>query len=1544
MKRIVIAALIVTLQGGVRAALHTLNDVASPISVTFNDVGGKFTVTHKSSGWVWRNPDTLVSSTNPTSVSGVSVQPDGRTLNANITISGNTYALTAELRTAPSELRVTLGGAPTTNLSSVNYPHPFYANDGQGHAVLPFDSGYVVPNSATTFTLPGGMRGMEWYGGTDANQERAWMAIIDSPDDYELKVRNGTISGVNYLGAVMNWRGSNGNTAQTANKLSYDRTVRYRFLDSGGYVAMAKIFRAEAQSRGWLKTFAQKRAEPGAAPVDQFVGSPIIYLWGDGRSTAALDALKNAGVDKAHIQVSVNHSDHQRNFPATNLADRAWFDAVRARGFTGGVYDIYASVRTSGTGGSPYDGFFYLWPGNAATEWISLRSDGTPGPQPTVSAQMAASFAANTRMPAHTSRFAMDAYFYDVVCAVDLTEDYNTTYGHFATRSMDRVNRTALLNTAYANPTRKLLTATEQGRSWAVPVVHWTEGKFWIGNGSSGISDGAWNDNAYPQIMSDVVEPTSAQLGALMSDGYQAPLWDLVFHDCVVTTVHWHRPHNKYVYLWDHQDRWALLRGQAPLLNLTFDGVQGLATRTPNMIIDAQQNVWTTRLTANVNQVARTYEKVCTWHQQIGQMEMIGHGRLTSDRTVQYSEFSNDGGASGKGIVVNFGTHDGATGITGAGWSGILRGQNLSVPVADYRTYTWGILSNTAPIISALANQTITTGAVVPVQSFTISDDETAADSLTLEAESSNPTLVPEAGITFGGSGGNRTVAVTPANGQAGATNITIRVSDGSLVAQTTFTLTVNPPNNTPPTISSISNQFTTTNTPLGPIPFTIGDTESPAGSLLISAASSNTTLLPVGNINISGSDANRTLTLTPVSGQTGSSTVTITISDGGLSAQASFVFTVSSAPLSVTSLAAQHQHGQTYLTWNETTDPTATYRIYRSGTPFSSAAQFHNGTLIGIAAADSSFDARLSEIRSTTYYYRINAGPDLTATQGLFVHTPIADGLAYYAVMAVASGVEHIVLSGGQNTTSAVTEIVSMPEPVFQRNLTVNSRTVEVYAHWVSASATPHYPAMGNRSSVAHHFGLVRNGTATTHSLLIRPHARQGSFLSTVSGTNDANEWVLTLDDWMPNSIENTFWYGYHETFDIESGLPQSTSGIVHDYTTRRAKWEIEWAMRTLPLDLNRLYMTGHSMGGIGSHFLSLMLPGKIAAIWTTSAKYDFSFLNDPNPMNIWNSGSNERANSGDILWGTVATDLMSSEGLRVYDRLNAGDLVGIARGIDQPVMIAFHGKNDFIVGWAEKIGFYSAMNANRHGGKFFFDSAIHNRSGGEWVPQQSVNVLNRYRLNQSYPAFSNSTANGNPGTGAATSGDVFGTLNGNLDWDTSSIVDTPSQWQIRLFTVALTATTGTVAAPGSVTADVTPRRLQAFAHTPRRATRYEVRDAGSVLLTQGLAVADGDGLFTIPAVPITSAGTTLTLTPVSQSAPTIITINNDAVQLTWPTLTGVRYQIEWSPDLAQWFPVGSASLGTGWNMTWIDDGSATPSPPLNATERFYRLRLSPP
>ena len=113
------------------------------------------------------------------------------------------------------------------------------------------------------------------------------------------------------------------------------------------------------------------------------------------------------------------------------------------------------------------------------------------------------------------------------------------------------------------------------------------------------------------------------------------------------------------------------------------------------------------------------------------------------------------------------------------------------------------------------------------------------------------------------------------------------------LTASTNFVLTVNAAN-TPPTITAIGPQSTNENTPTGPIAFTIGDAETQPSGLTLSGTSSNATLVPNANITFGGgTGANRNVVITPVAGESGTATITVTVSDGTLTASTNFVLTV---------------------------------------------------------------------------------------------------------------------------------------------------------------------------------------------------------------------------------------------------------------------------------------------------------------------------------------------------------------------------------------------------------------------------------------------------------------------------------------------------------------------------------------------------------------------------------------------------------------------------------------------------------------------------
>jgi choice-of-anchor C domain-containing protein len=211
--------------------------------------------------------------------------------------------------------------------------------------------------------------------------------------------------------------------------------------------------------------------------------------------------------------------------------------------------------------------------------------------------------------------------------------------------------------------------------------------------------------------------------------------------------------------------------------------------------------------------------------------------------------------------------------------------------IFDYRDI------NAPPSITTLAARTINEDSTTGAIDFTIGDANTPENELVLTKSSSNTALVPNANIILGGSGVNRTIAVTPAANQSGTATITVAVSDGTLNASRSFVLTVLPVND-PPILSVIPNQNLSLGFSTGPLAFIISDVETSASLLSVSASSSNTALVPPSAITLGGTAGNRTIAIVPTAGIVGSTTITLTVSDGVATTNRSFVVTVGGTAL----------------------------------------------------------------------------------------------------------------------------------------------------------------------------------------------------------------------------------------------------------------------------------------------------------------------------------------------------------------------------------------------------------------------------------------------------------------------------------------------------------------------------------------------------------------------------------------------------------------------------------------------------------------------
>ena len=111
-----------------------------------------------------------------------------------------------------------------------------------------------------------------------------------------------------------------------------------------------------------------------------------------------------------------------------------------------------------------------------------------------------------------------------------------------------------------------------------------------------------------------------------LGQAYRLPLWELVYHDCVVAQWYWGDYNNKLPALWDKRDLFNVLYGTPPMF--MFD-----------------RKLWETRPASS----KATPTPVPSFAPPVT-AEMTDHRFLTEDRNVQQTEFAN-----GVTITVNLG-------------------------------------------------------------------------------------------------------------------------------------------------------------------------------------------------------------------------------------------------------------------------------------------------------------------------------------------------------------------------------------------------------------------------------------------------------------------------------------------------------------------------------------------------------------------------------------------------------------------------------------------------------------------------------------------------------------------------------------------------------------------------------------------------------------------------------------------------------------------------------------------------------------------------
>ena len=314
------------------------------------------------------------------------------------------------------------------------------------------------------------------------------------------------------------------------------------------------------------------------------------------------------------------------------------------------------------------------------------------------------------------------------------------------------------------------------------------------------------------------------------------------------------------------------------------------------------------------------------------------------------------------------------------------------------------------------------------------------------------------------------------------------------------------------------------------------------------------------------------------------------------------------------------------------------------------------------------------------------------------------------------------------------------------------------------------------------------------------------------------------------------TFWYGYNSKIYDRARMGE---GVPTNYTERRNLWILEWVRRHYQPDPNRWYCSGGSMGGCGTISFGLRHPELFAACHAQVPIVSYTYLGKASASRLEPS-----------CWtGAIPASLKTSEGVELLDRMDGAKFV-VESPHDLPFVFLINGRQDGSIPWENNPRFYRALAEARQGFAVYWDNGTHPTSGRNAPAdvQAWQQRFHRFRLDESYPAFTSTSSDRNPGTGAPDDGDIVGWIGRGMDW--KDIEDTADHF-------AITVLANYPGLEYPVRTDVTLRRVQRFKTAPGEQLNARIGDAAPMNIT-----GDSNGRVTIPRVVIpNSAGVRVTV-----------------------------------------------------------------------------------
>ena len=312
------------------------------------------------------------------------------------------------------------------------------------------------------------------------------------------------------------------------------------------------------------------------------------------------------------------------------------------------------------------------------------------------------------------------------------------------------------------------------------------------------------------------------------------------------------------------------------------------------------------------------------------------------------------------------------------------------------------------------------------------------------------------------------------------------------------------------------------------------------------------------------------------------------------------------------------------------------------------------------------------------------------------------------------------------------------------------------------------------------------------------------------------------------------SFWMGYNP--EISESL-RGPKYICDNYTERLLVYLTRWVKEYFQTDPAAVYITGGSMGGTGAVQLATHFPKEFAAVSANVPIYSFTWKKSQ--VGGFTSAWRMQCSVGKF---TKNNPAKMPDGKELLDYLDGAKNIAHPE-MDFPPIFACNGRKDKSMPWANNPPFFAAADQARQFLSVYWNDGSHSMSRAlpdDMKKEMELSSLFRFRLNSSYPVFSNCSDNRNYGNGDIKDGNLIGWMNRGIKWET--LADEPERYCIRL----------SISHPEikyPVTADVTIRRRQKF--QPKPSETVQVKINGNVSEVK----IGGNGLLTVPKVRFASA-----------------------------------------------------------------------------------------